>query len=466
MIDIFRLIFIVFFPTLIGFVFISFLVDKNNKFTEVFALSYLVGSGILSLELLLLGCLSIPFSIFNILLVSAIISAIPVFLAIRNRIFKFNFFSWGNTKKFHWTELGLLFLIIVRVGFVFYENLLKPVIGVDAFANWSLRAKVFFFNHGLLLDPKNNFFLGGGATFYPIHLPLLETWGFLVLGRWDDVLVKIIFSFFFLSLLVIFYHNVRRTTSRFVALLSTYLLTTLPLLLHHATVEYADLPLGIYFLTAALFLFSYFETEDHRYFFLSAIFAGIGAWTKNEGFPIVLLNLVVLVIYYFQTKRKLGYSLKYFASYFFLAFLFKAPWLLVNYIYKIPPNIYQKVHWEQVFTNLYRIPVIAQYFYQKMFFYGNWNIAWFVLVVVIICSYKHLQKIRTFYSLIYIVLFMGMIAFMYYLTDNYRWLLDGTTLNRNFLLVMPLVIYFIAVNLQALLFPDQALNSNRAKNEC
>ena len=110
-----------------------------------------------------------------------------------------------------------------------------------------------------------------------------------------------------------------------------------------------------------------------------------------------------------------------------------------------------------------RIPVILEYFYQKMFFYGNWNIAWFALVVIAILSFNRLKSVRAFYGLVYIIVFLTMIAFMYYLTENYTWLLDGTTLNRNILLIMPLVIYFIAVNLPGLLAPPPAPAPRRAK---
>jgi hypothetical protein len=112
-----------------------------------------------------------------------------------------------------------------------------------------------------------------------------------------------------------------------------------------------------------------------------------------------------------------------------------------------------------------RLPVILSYFYNKMFFYGNWNIAWFVFVVVLILSFNRLKEARIFYTLVYILLFLLAFGIMYYITENYVWLLDGTTLNRNTLIIMPLVIYFIAINLQSLLTPPQLTSQPKKKTK-
>jgi hypothetical protein len=452
MIDLLKLLSALLWPTFIGWVVVSLIVGKTKLLSslEKLALSFLLGCGMLSLLMLLLGVCRISLTWPNIVLASALLLAAPLYLAVKQRVLTLG--PWQLAPgTWTLTELILLSLITLRSAFVLFENLIKPVIGVDAFANWSLRAKVFFIQNSLVLDPQSSFLLGGGAKFYPIHLPLLESWVFSVLGYWNDALVKIVFFAFFVALVTLFYGAVRRSAPRIVALLGTYLLTTLPLLVHHAAIEYADLPLAIYFGTATLLLLNYCEADDDRYLWLSAILAGIGAWTKNEGFALVLVNLLILALFYFRSKKEPLFALQHLAGYFVIALLFKAPWSIINYVYRIPPNEFQKIHWEQIITNLYRLPVIAQYFYQKLLFYGNWNIAWFALVVVVLLAGKRLKDGRGFYSLFGIGLFLAMIAFMYYLTENYRWLLDGTTLNRNILLIMPLVVYFIAVNLPGLL---------------
>ncbi len=455
-----KLLLAILFPTFIGFVFVSLLKPKNETLPdyEKLALSFLIGCGILSLEMLLLGAFKIKLIVPNILAGAAVILALPLYLSIKNKTLAFNFKSWLTIDKLKWYELSLFGLILLRIAFVLFENLIKPVITVDAFANWSFRAKVFFVESGLLLNPESNYLLGAGHVFYPLNIPLMETWIFNVLGYWNDELIKILFGLFFISLLIVFYSSIKRFASRFVALLSTYLLSTLPLLVHHATIAYADLPVCAYFTASVLFMFNYFKSNDNKYLYISALLAGIGTWTKTEGTPLLIINLVVLAIFYYRSKHEKMDAIKNTLSYFMLALIFKLPWSLVNMAYHVPKNLYHRIQYENIFANIYRIPVIISYFYNKMFFYGNWNIAWFVFLVFLILSYNHLKELRKFYTLIYIFLFFMAFSFMYYITENYRWLLDGTTLNRNVLVIMPLVIYFIATNLQDFLtqFQDKA----------
>jgi hypothetical protein len=455
MIDLFKLLLAVLCPTFVGFVFVSLIVGRTKLLSDLekLAVSFLLGSGILTLEMLLLGALKIKLNLLNILITTALLLAGPLFLGWKQQALTLEIGSWRKTERFKGFEIPLLALILLRVGFVLFENLIKPVVGVDAFANWSFRANVFFANSSLMLDPANKFFLGGGAVFYPLNIPLLQTWTFLFLGYWNDALSKIFFGLFFVALLTLFYGTVKRSASRPLALLGTYLLTTLPMLVHHAGIEYADLPLAIYFSASALLLFNYLESADQRYLYLSALLAGIGAWTKSEGLPLLMINLVVLGLFYFRSQKGLLPAAKQIAFYFLVTLIFQAPWAIINYVYKIPKSIYQQIEYDKVFANLGRFPVIIDQFYNKMFFYGNWNIAWFVLVIVALLSFSRLKELRAFYSLVYIGLFLAVFAFMYYLTENYVWLLDGTTLNRNMLLIMPLVIYFIAVNLPGLLAP-------------
>lgn len=449
MIDYLKLLLAILLPTFIGFVFISLLKPKNESFSdyEKIALSYLIGCGILSLEMLLLGAFKIKLVLPNILIGAAIILAAPLYLAIKNKALGLNIKSWFSADKLKWYEFSLLGLILLRVAFVLFENLIKPIITVDAFANWSLRAKVFFVESGLLLDKTNSLFFGGGHIFYPINIPLLETWIFNVLGYWNDQIIKIIFGLFFISLLILFYSAIKRFASRPIALLSTFLLSSLPLLLHHATIAYADLPVCVYFTGSALFMLNYFKSKDIKHLYVSALLAGLATWTKTEGTPLLIINLVVLCIFCFRSKNDIITSINMLANYFMIVLIFKLPWSLVNMAYQVPKNIYHRIQYENIFTNMYRLPVIMSHFYNKMFFYGNWNIAWFVFIIFLLYSFNRLKEFRRFYTLIFISLFLAAFSFMYYITENYRWLLDGTTLNRNILIIMPLVIYFIAINL-------------------
>ena len=177
MIDYIKLIFAVAFPVFLGYVFLCAVAPKKEVISplEKLALSFLIGAGILTLEMFLLGAFKIKLDLVNIISASLAIIAIPAFVALRAGSISFNLRMDLKIESFKLHELLILAMILARALFVIYEDLLKPVIGCDAFANWSLRAKVFFFESGLSLDPGSNYFAGGVHTFYPINVPLMET---------------------------------------------------------------------------------------------------------------------------------------------------------------------------------------------------------------------------------------------------------------------------------------------------
>jgi hypothetical protein len=448
----FRLLIALIFPLIIGLVFTSMILPRKEQSCalERLAVSFLLGSGILTVEMLLLGMFGIRIDIVNIVLLTLLVILLPAVRVVTTKSTVLGIEKLGPVKL-NIFDIFSLTMITLRIFYVVFEDLIKPVVSVDAFANWSLRAKVFFIDGGLALSKNSAIFAGGGQTFYPIHIPLLETWVFNVLGIWDDRLVKAIFPLFFISLLILFYYAVKRITGFSFAIFSTYLLSTLPMLIHHATIEYSDLIVAIYLASSVLFLLRAFEEDDNGFFYLSALLGGIATWTKSEGMPFLMVNFVVIYLFSLIANKDNKFFVNKVAAYFALAMIFKLPWSLTNILHKIPKNVWQKIEYDKLFANADRLPVIFDQFYRKFLFYGNWNIAWFVLLAVLILSFNKLKDLKRLLPLTVIALYLAAFIFLYYLTPSYAWLLDGTTLNRNTLIIMPILIYFISINLYDIL---------------
>lgn len=446
-----KLLFAFLFPTLLCYLLVALITAKEDTLMplEKLAVSYAAGVGILTFIMFLIGAFRFPMSLLNILLACLFLFAYPFVLAVRK--FKMPQFNAGifsaQAMSIKWYEWLLFCAIILRILYSYFTALVKPIEDVDAFANWGLRAKVFFFEQGLSLGKTHGYFLGNGNVSYPINLPLFETWIFNVLGTWNDLLVKAIFPTFLLALIIIFYCSMRRAYGRAFSLFSTYLLTTLPFLMYHSSSAYIDFPLTVYFSSSVFLLINYLESRDRRYLIISALLAGIGAWTKNEGFYLMVVCAVALALSLVMQKKDLKAIIKESSIYVLIGSVFKIFWSLFNVIYHIPKGIYQNIEYTKVIENLYRLPVIMDHFYNKFFFYGNWNIAWFVFVVVLLVSYSNLMKNRQFYGLLINLLCLSAFAVLYYITPNYQWLLDGTTLNRNTLIMMPILVYFISVSI-------------------
>jgi hypothetical protein len=121
--------------------------------------------------------------------------------------------------------------------------------------------------------------------------------------------------------------------------LGALMLLSTPLFVSHGASQYADVPVGFFFLSSAVFLAVHqrFAERTHRFAALAGLSAGMAAWTKNEGLLFVTCLIVaqVAMAAIARTERKsLVRQL--------LAFLAGAvlPLLLVGY-FKLqfaPPN--------------------------------------------------------------------------------------------------------------------------------
>lgn len=443
------------FPSLLGYIMVALISSEDNEFMplEKLALSYGIGVGILTFIMLIIGAVKLPLNLPAIVVACAVLFAIPAYKALRTlKPFKFDAITI-DIRDVKWYEWLLFILIALRVIYSYFSALIKPIEDVDAFADWSLRAKVFFFDHGLSLDRTRGYFFGNSHIYYPINIPLFETWIFNVLGAWNDLLIKAIFPTFLLALVIIFYCSMRRASDRAFSLFSTYLLTTLPFLIYHSSASYMDFPLTFYFFASFVYLLAFMRQGSRSFLFISALLAGICAWTKNEGLILALVDILAALAFlsYFDRNDN-RVKVKLSAVYMAIVALFPAIWGIFKKIYGVPSPKDQVLYFSKMFEYAGRLPVIVIYYFQKAFYYGHWNIAWFVFFIVLILSLiKGRVSRENMFVIGAILLCMGGYGVEYYLSKSYEYLLIGTTLNRNFLTFMPLVIYYICSAVPALL---------------
>jgi hypothetical protein len=452
------------FPTLLGYLLVELIASKEDTFKpfEKLAISYGAGIGLLTFIMFLIGAFKIPINLSSILIVCAVLFAYPfVMVARKIRVPRFSAISI-DLKDIKWYEWALFSLISLRVIYSYFIAMIKPVEDVDAFASWSLKAKVFFVEQGLSLGKTHGYFLGIGHIYYPINIPLFETWIFNVLGTWNDLLIKAIFPTFLLALIVIFYYSMKRISSRAFSLFSTYLLTTLPFLIYHSATTYMDFPLTFYFFSSFIYLIIYMRSGNRSCLIISSLLAGICAWTKNEGVMLALITLLAAFVYfgYFDkndNRIKASLSVIYAAILLF----FPASWSIFKIIYGVPSPKDQVLYFSKMFEYADRIPVIIIFYFQKALFYGHWNLAWFVFILVLIFSLiKGKFSLENTFIVGAILLCMGGYGIEYYLSKSYDFLIYGMTLNRNFLTFMPLVIYYICSAIPAVIrnVPERSLN--------
>jgi 4-amino-4-deoxy-L-arabinose transferase-like glycosyltransferase len=314
----------------------------------------------------------------------------------------------------------------------------------DARTSWAFKAKIFFIDNVPLISFFKDYPIG--IADYPLHIPLLETWIYNCLGVWNDQLVKVIFPLYFAGLLLIVYYGLRRIKPRLESLLFTFVLSALPFLTYHATIGYADFPLAFYYATGLLLLYLWMENKDSKFLLLSVVFLGFLPWIKKEG--ILLLLVSFFVFFLFLLFQRGGASFKKWGKpliYFVIPVLISGPWFIFKKIAQISSNVDQTPYLPAWDVLAERLNSVGRIFFEKMFFSGNWNILWFLFVLVTIIYFRKILVTNAKFLFLTVVLNLASLAAIYLFTHSYKYLLDGTTLNRNILTFIPTVVLCVAV---------------------
>lgn len=456
MIALFKLSFSLILPWLVGYALLSLCYKKEttSPALERLALAWVLGTGAFTLMMFFFVITKIPLTIMNITFSWSIFLVIALPIIVKNGYPVVNvpnlaktlrkIFSPPSTKNTinYWLERLLLLAIAGKVGYIFFESLIKPVVSWDAWANWSLKAKIFFMDPLPLVSYYESY--RAGIADYPLHLPLLEAWVYLCLGAWNDQLVKIIFPLYFVSLLLIFYYLLRRSAPRLNSLLFTFLLSALPFLVYHATIEYADFPLTVYYSVSLFLLYLWAEKAEPGNFFCSAIVAGFLPLIKKEGLVYLLMIFVIFMVVLLTKRSANAEKARLFIRFTVFPIIIGAPWLIFSQIMRLKGVGEQAPHLMPLNILLDRILNIFITFFNKMFLSGNWNIMWLLFCLAIILYHNFVLASKLKLILFSIVLNLAFLIAIYLFTESYAFLLDGTTLNRNMLIIMPAVVFLIA----------------------
>jgi hypothetical protein len=248
---------------------------------------FCAGAGVLSLQMLLFSLLRIPWH------PAAILAPWLALAAWRWR---------RNPPTWRWPDrpagiewLALAVMVVAPALWLPYERMMPlSSRGWDAWAIWLFKSRAF------VADGSVQGYLARAGEFnaqpsYPLLVPLYGAFLWKLGG--GDQAAKAISPLFFLALLGSFYGLARRFAPRPVALVFTALLANLHMV-NIAAFElagYADTSLAAYLLLGAGFLHAWYREDRPEDLGLAAGFAGLAAWTKNEGL-FFLAAIAALVI--------------------------------------------------------------------------------------------------------------------------------------------------------------------------
>ena len=339
MYDIIKLIFAILLIFTIGRSLLKLIIiqDKTKTFlAERIALSFGLGTGALSIGMFLLSYTGFQLNLLNILLLFT-----PFFVYLLWRE-KFEIVCSGaniksKLKDFNSLQLTLIALILFIIFLIFSDALIQPMHGWDERAFWAFKAKILY-HEGTIFS--TDFFDADRVhphKRYPLLIPLVESWIYIVLGHIDDRLVKVIFPLFFTSLLLILYSSQRKFFSRTHSLIFTALLASVPcfvatLISKHnaASVGYADIPLSFFYFISVIYLYMWMMDNSNKdYLVIAAIFSAFTVFTKPEGIILFIISLFILNMYIlFDLKQAKKQKIMHLLSYLIIPTVMLLPWFI------------------------------------------------------------------------------------------------------------------------------------------
>ena len=223
----------------------------------------------------------------------------------------------------------MMVLAVCAGADIFFRTMMIAIDVWDSWAVWGFKAKVYFVDRMIPFDKFSLFKTVWGNWDYPHHVPLMETWVFLCLGYWNDWWARAIFPFFHVGLAVCLYYFFQRYSSRVISLSGAFFVLTIPHLSAMTMGTITEPVILFYYILGFTFLLRWHETRRDMFFLLSAIFAGLAAWTKNEGVVYAIFNLMLIL---FMTN-KMAFSKRSFYARYYLGIIgiVIGPWWILKF---------------------------------------------------------------------------------------------------------------------------------------
>lgn len=274
-------------------------VSRRFSLAEIIGYSFLAGMGVETIFLFLLDIIQLHYTSFLLI-------ALNLFVIIAlNRKFPETITAF----KEKYTELRAgalsinyvaLFLFSI-IAYLFYtitiKNLFWPPAEGDSITSFDKLARVIAME-GKLKISLFQYNLQGAAGVYP---PLFHG-SFAYVYIFGAETPKIVITFFFLSLLLIFYSFVKSYTNAIAAMLFTLILMATPELYAHAALALGNMPTAAYICGAVLSTYMWLDRDDEKYFWMGAIMMGFSVWIRSDAIAFVIAVLCMIAIKVWQNK--------------------------------------------------------------------------------------------------------------------------------------------------------------------
>lgn len=343
-------------------------------------------------------------------------------------------------------NLALSSALLVQIVCIAFAVAFTAV-GWDGIMNWGIKAKVFFVHGGVPLSYFSDTSMVGSHLNYPLLVPVSEAWVYFFVGGVNERLVKFFFLGMFLSLLAIFYRAIRREHPPRYAISFTLLLGVTPEFLKLTASGYAELPLSVFMLGAAAYLYFWLKEGRSSDLMLAATLSALGMWVKREGMIFWLINLFAIIMWAIVMRGRPGRLRARAVLTYLVPALFMVPWYLLLAWQAVPDVDFGPIGLSAAIAHLDRLPVLAQMLIAQMASIDSWGVLWALFILAALYGSRKALSAGEAYLFGAVVGYIGVMTFLYTFSawgGGYA-LHVQSSLDRIVFQVVPIAVFFIAV---------------------
>ncbi len=277
----------------------------------------------------------------------------------------------------------------VQVAYTARTAWFAPLTGYDAWAMWSLKARMFamggpalsYFTHPAYSHPD-----------YPLNLPLTESIAFRLPNALGIPLAAEIGPTCFAALLLVFFGVLGRLYGPSIAGVSTALLALIPALPFQSALGYADVPLTMYIGAASVFFVAWRHTRSSLDALIFGLCLGGALWTKKEGTLFAVLMLALLTFTLVRpVVQGLGGRLRTIGVVVAATLAIPLPWLIFSALTHFQGGDFLPLTSATLESNISRLPTIALFFYSDMMRLVDFSLFWPLLFVAVVVALPRLS---------------------------------------------------------------------------
>ena len=431
-------------PAGIGLVLLAFLERKNPRLSggEKLALSFPMGSGLISFFLFYLGILRIN---FNLAIATAIVwpfLILGIIFSVRNGAGSLLRFSAPKlfSRLKNWQKILTILLaaiLLIKIILALFIILSSPTYFDDSVSFWNFKGKGYFEQKGIIWDETSPDFMGGANPHYPNGIPLFKCWVALWAGEWNEFTVNLDTWIIFISLGILFYCQLKRYLAAWPSFLFSYILLSVPLLTFHAAFAHFDMVVGFYLFAGIAFIYRWITEKQDFYLLISALIFAVSLSTKDEMIALFGATSIPVIIIY-QLARQSSFSKLMKRSLLFLSITLipNLPWFTIKQIYNFQLGVGADTRVLEFHPEAFKL--LSFYFFST----GNYNILWLAFGAILLLSIPAMVKTDLKYLLLALLFTMAISLGVFIFTPFFKFLKIGTTINRALLAIIPLMVFY------------------------